>query len=87
MSYRVELRPSALRDLKKLPPGVRERISERIDALGDNPRGPGTKSLKGNLKGLWRLRVGDYRVMFVVDDRKRTVDVLRVGARGSLYRR
>ena len=87
MRYRVELRPSALRDLRKLPAEARARLSPRIDALADDPRARGTKALKGQLKGMGRLRVGDYRVTFVVDDTQRTVEVLRAGHRGSLYGR
>ena len=85
MSYTVTYRPSAARDLEKLPTSLQDRLLARIEALADAPRGPGTKPLKGPLRGLTRLRVGDYRVAYVIDDRAQTVDVLRIGHREAFY--
>ena len=87
MSYTVLYRPAALRDLRKLPADVQRRLLDRIDGLANDPRGPGTRLLKGKKRGLTRLRVGDYRVGYIIDDRGRTVTVLEVGHRENYYDR
>ena len=86
MSYGVEVSRSALKGLASLPPEVGRRFAARIEALADDPRPPGTRSLKGDMEGLRRLRVGDYRAIYHVNDDERTIAILRVGHRGSVYR-
>jgi len=61
--YRITFARSARKELERLPAGLVERILEKIEALSDNPRPAGVTKLKGQ-KGLWRLRVGDYRVVY-----------------------
>ena len=87
MKYALLYAPSAERDARKLPGEVLDRLLPRLDALADDPRGPGTKALKGDRKGMRCLRVGDYRVTYRVDDGERTVEVVRMGHRESFYDR
>ena len=85
MAYQAFILPAALRQISKLPRIVRERIQQRIDALAEDPRPPGTKSLAGR-SGFYRIRVGDYRVIYEIRDELLTVMVVRVGHRREVYR-
>ena len=84
--YRVELAPAAQRQLRRLPPGAAAQLRGPILALGLDPRPPGVQKLEGS--AFWRLRVGDLRIVFAIDDAARLVVVLRVARRSeSTYRR
>ena len=84
--FRVELSPSAQRQLRRLPPGDSARLRAPILALSIDPRPPGSVPLVGS--PYMRLRVGDLRVVYLVNDRERLVVVLRVARRNeSTYRR
>jgi len=85
MAYSILLRPAAIRDLKSLPSGVRSRIEKAIDRLVDDPRISGTRKLVG-FDDEWRLRVGDYRVLYVINDPERQVVIARVAHRREAYR-
>jgi mRNA interferase RelE/StbE len=61
--YRITLTRSAFKELHSLPNEVIKRISEKIDLLAETPRPPGSKKLKGTSEDLWRIRIGDYRVI------------------------
>lgn len=86
MSHAVTYRPSAVRNIGRLPSALQNRLIERIQALADDARGPGTKPLSGSLRGLNSPRVGDWRVAYTIDDTARVVEVLRVGHRRDFYR-
>ncbi|OFW08633.1 MAG: hypothetical protein A3G20_01040 [Acidobacteria bacterium RIFCSPLOWO2_12_FULL_59_11] len=86
MAYQVSILPAALRQLAKLPKPVQKRIQEQIDTLTDNPRPHGVKALEGQ-QGLYRLRVGDYRVIYQIEAERLTVLVVRIGHRREIYRR
>jgi mRNA interferase RelE/StbE len=84
--WRVELAPAAQRQLRKLPPDATARVRGPILALGRDSRPPGAVALAGSPS--WRLRVGDVRIVYVIDEAARTVVVLRVARRNeSTYRR
>lgn len=83
MKYQVRTVPAAEREIEKLPSSVHTRISVRILSLEDNPRPRGTKKLSGREE--YRLRVGDYRVLYTIDDSNRVVIVFAVGHRGEVY--
>jgi mRNA interferase RelE/StbE len=84
--HRVELAPVAQRRLRRLPPGDAARLRGPILALGIEPRTPGAVKLAGT--EFWRLRVGDLRVVYLVDDGARLAVVLKVARRSeSTYRR
>jgi mRNA interferase RelE/StbE len=84
--YRVDLSPAAQRQLRRLPPGGAAKLRAPILALGIEPRPPGAARLVN--VDLWRLRVGDLRVIYSIEDADRLVIVLRVARRSeSTYRR
>ncbi len=83
--YRIELRPAAVRALRKLDPPVRHRLQGAIALLAQDPRPPAARALKGR-PGL-RVRVGDYRVIYTVDDDVLLVVVLTIGHRRDVYGR
>ncbi len=85
MAYRLELETRALKELKSLPRERRELISAVLDDLESNPRPPGAKKLSGS--DGWRVRKGDYRVLYTVDDASRLVRIYRIGHRREVYRR
>jgi len=85
MAYAVEFSPSAEREFRKLAPEIQRRLSPHIDSLAQNPRQSGAKKLKGR-EGLWRIRAGDYRIVYEVRDRTLVVLVIRVAHRSDVYR-
>jgi mRNA interferase RelE/StbE len=84
-AYTIDVRPRARRSLRQLDPSVRTAIAQLIDGLAANPRPAGVVPLTGHRPYL-RLRSGDYRVIFAVDDRARVVTVAAVGHRREIYR-
>ena len=85
MSYRIELAPGLDKQLRKIPKQQRLRLVGAIELLGLDPRPPGAKMLRGGQHGLWRVRVGDYRIVYVIDDGVLRVLVLRIGHRREVY--
>ena len=85
MSYAVSFLPAARRHFLGLPASLRSRLQKHIDALEDNPRPPGVKKLKGQ-RDHWRIRVGDWRIIYTIEDRELIVLVLRIGNRREVYR-
>jgi mRNA interferase RelE/StbE len=85
VSYEVLLAPSAQRDFKKLPPETRERIRHALAALAKQPKGRAAQKLAG--EDSYRVRVGDYRVVYRIDDKAREVLVARIKHRREVYRR
>lgn len=83
--YRIELRPAAVRALRKLDPQVRHRIQGAIALLADDPRPPAARALRGR-PGL-RVRVGDYRIIYTVADDVLLVVVVTLGRRRDVYDR
>ncbi|MBU0610762.1 MAG: type II toxin-antitoxin system RelE/ParE family toxin [Armatimonadetes bacterium] len=71
--------------MASLHPRVYAAVDKRIRGLSDDPRPPGAALLKGGWKGYWRVRSGDYRVIYEIDDRQRIVTVAYVGPRESIY--
>jgi mRNA interferase RelE/StbE len=83
--YQVQLLPTAQRELLKLPAKIRVRVADAIRSLQANPRPPGCKKLAGNAD-YYRIRVGDYRVLYEIRDRVLLVLVIKVGHRREVYR-
>jgi mRNA interferase RelE/StbE len=83
-SYRAALTSSSEKELQGLPKKVIARIIPRLENLVLIPRPPGYKKLKGG-DNEWRIRVGEYRVVYVIDDAARTVDVTRIAHRRDVY--
>ncbi len=85
MAYIVELKPSAFRSLAKLPKEDQRIIRSRIDALASNPFPPNVKKLE-RIENLYRLRVGDYRVIYQVQKKILLILVVAIGHRKEIYR-
>jgi mRNA interferase RelE/StbE len=85
-SYRVVLTASAEKELKGLPAQLVGRLVPRLEKLADDPRPPGCKKLKGGDKE-WRIRVGDYRVVYTIDDSRLLIEVTRIRHRSQVYER
>ena len=85
MAYAVHIAPAAVRGLAKLSEQAKRRVASVIDSLAANPRPPGAKKLAGK-ENFWRVRVGDYRVIYTIEDRRLVVLVVKVGHRGEVYR-
>jgi len=84
-SYEIVFARSARKELQALSRTVAKRILEKVELLVLNPRPSGCKKLRGH-SSLWRLRVGEYRVIYSIDDDKRVVDVSVVRHRSEAYR-
>ena len=85
MTYRIDVAPAALRQLRKLDPPARRRMQAAIELLADEPRPPGAKKLTGG-DGEWRVRTGDYRIVYEIHDDVLLVLVVPVGHRREIYR-
>ena len=83
--YSVVFLETAWKELQRLPSPVQRRIERAIDALAEVPRPPACTKLVGE-EDLYRIRVGDYRVIYQLRDDRLLVVVVRVGPRGSVYR-
>ena len=83
MSYEVRIARSAEKEMKRLRGMVHTRISRRILSLVENPRPRGVRKLSGREE--YRLRAGDYRILYVIDDRNHAIVILAVGHRRDVY--
>ncbi len=83
MSYEVRIARFTEKEMKRLRGAVHARISRRILSLVKNPRPRGVKKLSGREE--YRLRVGDYRILYIIDDRNHVIVILAVGRRRDAY--
>jgi mRNA interferase RelE/StbE len=84
MSYSILIEKSAQKSLAKIPQPFHNRIIESIWSLADNPRPHGGKKLTG--REAWRIRIGDYRVIYEIHDEKLVILVIIIGHRKDVYR-
>jgi mRNA interferase RelE/StbE len=85
VSYTVQVLPAAVRAIRKLPPEARIRVAAAIELLGDDPRPPAAKKLTGRAE--WRVRTGDYRVLYRIEDSVLTIVIVHAGHRREVYER
>jgi mRNA interferase RelE/StbE len=86
--YAVQFLPSADRELEKVPRAARARLVEAVDGLAVEPRPAGARLLSGTGRDrIWRIRVGEYRVLYQIVERRVTVVVVRVADRREVYDR
>jgi mRNA interferase RelE/StbE len=83
--YAITFARSARKELEALSRPLVAKVLKRIEALGQDPRPSGCRKLVGQ-GNLWRIRAGDYRVIYEIDDRRRTVDISAVRHRSDAYR-
>lgn len=85
-TYRVEIARRAVKALAALPRLEQQRIRAAIDLLADNPRPPGCVAMAGEARA-YRVRVGDYRIIYEVLDARLVIQVVRIGHRRDVYRK
>ena len=83
--YEVHIERAAERDLRSLPTAFFQRVISHVKSLAENPRPPGCHKLAGS-KSDSRIRIGDYRVIYEVDNRRKLVRVFRIRHRREVYR-
>lgn len=86
MRYEIEISESAERSLEKIPKKDRLKILEKIDALEQDPKPTGSSQLKGYKEPLYRIRSGDYRIVYLVKQEVLVVLIVEVGHRREIYR-
>lgn len=84
--YKVTVKKSAAKAIAQLPKSINNRLIPQIKQLGEDPRPSGAKKLRG-AEDLWRIRVGDYRVIYSIEDTIMIVDVIQVAHRKDIYRK
>ena len=83
--YEIYLESSAEKDLRKIPAAYFNSIISRIKGLADNPHPPGCRKIKDSEK-FWRIRIGDYRVLFGIDEPSKSIKIYKVRHRKDAYR-
>ena len=84
MAYAVILRRAAEKELNRLPEKIHQRITRKLLELENGPRPHGAQKLQGH--DGYRIRIGDYRVLYLIDDEAKTVEIFAVGNRREVYR-
>jgi len=82
LTYDIKIKPKALKQLKKLPKNITERILKKVAFIKDTPQ---SFMKKLESKDIWSLRVGDYRVLIDVYEDKRLMEIIKVGHRKEIY--
>jgi mRNA interferase RelE/StbE len=85
LSYQVELAPAAVRQLKKLTRDIQQRIVQRLEELAQEPRPDGVVKLEG-VESLYRIRLGDYRIVYQIQDEILLIMVVKIAHRREVYR-
>ncbi|SDU66476.1 type II toxin-antitoxin system RelE family toxin [Desulfobacula phenolica] len=85
MTYSIEFRPVALKNMKKFPKRDLVRIKKKIEALGQNLPEPNTTKMKGN-NSFHKIRSGDYRIIYEIHDDKLVILIVKVGHRKDIYK-
>jgi mRNA interferase RelE/StbE len=84
--YAITIGQSALKELQRLQKPTVKKIEKAINGLAINPRPSGVKKLKGNIEDLYRIRSGDYRVVYSIEDEIKVIDIRKIGHRKDIYR-
>lgn len=83
--YTVIVVRSAEKDLSRLPAQIVKKIFPSLEKLALNPRPAGSKKLVGQDENLWRIRIGDYRVVYLIEDKIKVVEIRKAGHRKDIY--
>lgn len=86
MSYRIQIVKRAFKELTALPQKANVQLVKAIDDLKEDPRPDGCKKLKGEAEDIWRIRVGDYRILYTIEDAIKIVEIRKVGHRRDVYK-
>jgi mRNA interferase RelE/StbE len=85
VSYQIEIKPSASKELEKLPRQIIPRIITAINELGKNPYPQGVRKLTG-FEHTYRIRVGDYRILYHIYEKRLVIEIIRIRHRKDVYR-
>lgn len=85
--YQIVIKPSARKELRKLSVRIATNVAIKIESLAQDPRPEGCKKLTNNKENIWRIRVGDYRILYTIDDEISIVDIQHIGPRREVYKR
>ena len=85
MNYRIEVKRSAAKALKKIPKADRKRIAKKIDSLAESPPNPEITKMKGN-NPFHKVRVGDYRIVYEIQENVLLILIVKIGHRKDIYR-
>tara|TARA_R110000868_G_scaffold268443_1_gene527626 strand:- start:1065 stop:1322 length:258 start_codon:yes stop_codon:yes gene_type:complete len=83
--YQITFKKKAAKEMLNLPSSMLPKIVNSIDNLSENPRPEGSKKLRGSDEDLWRIRIGNYRVIYSIKDSIRIVNIRKVGHRKDIY--
>ena len=88
MAYRIDIHPDAAAELAAIPKKAQRQVDRKIQGLADNPRPAKARPLRGkDYKGIWKLRSGDYRILYDIRDKALVVLVIMVGNRKDIYKK
>ena len=85
MIFKIVITKHALKEITNLPTKTSKQVIAVIDDLASNPRPDGCKKLKGKKEYLWRVRVGDYRIIYQIEDLIKVIEIRKVGHRKNIY--
>jgi mRNA interferase RelE/StbE len=85
--YTITFKKKAGKELRQLPSTVLPKVSASIDDLSEEPRPSGSKKLKDKEEDMWRIRIGNYRVLYVIEDEIMIVNIRKIGHRKDVYRK
>ena len=84
--YRIRYRSSAVKILRRMPSNVAKTVVGKINQLAENPYAPNNNITQLTGKSGYRLRVGDWRVLYEIDDDTLVIEIIKIGPRGGVYR-
>ena len=84
--YSITIKKSAAKELEHLPGNIIRKVTHDIYPLANNPRPAGSKKLKGASENLWRIRIGDYRIIYLIEDTIKIIDIRKIGHRKDIYK-
>lgn len=84
--YKIIFKESANKEIQRLPKNIVRKVIAVINKLSENPRPSGYKKLEGQKEILYRVRTGDYRIVYLIEDEIKVVEIRKVGHRKDLYR-
>jgi mRNA interferase RelE/StbE len=85
MKYSINFTKSAFKELEKLPKDIQSNVAEHIVQLADEPRPKGCKKLRGD-ENHWRIRVGNFRIVYFIEDNILTINIIRIRHRKDVYK-
>jgi len=84
--YSIQIKKSAIKEIEAIPSFYIKKIINAIEKLSENPKPDGCKKIVGSKENMWRIRIEDYRIIYVIDENLKIVDVRRVSHRKDAYK-